>query len=985
MATLREQAKTSIPRVLRNSLSHGGNNSLEAEREHSERDQLNAVTKALSVVECPVKEKHVRTIIIGTFKQKTSQTFWNLVSSKAPLHGNPIVCWKFLHILHKMLREGHHRVVVESIRHKGLIEDLGKLWGHLKEGFGMLISLYCKLLVVKMDFHERNPDFPGNLAVDKETLVKIGNNDAGNFYELCIEFLDYMDEILNLEKGVFSSLDMSKSNSMTASGQCRLAPLIVCIQDSVHLYDYTVKLLFLLHQHLPQDTLAGHTNRFLAQFTRLRKFYNNSSNLQYFKHLVQVPSLPDSPPNFLEVSGLSHHVTPVAVVPDLVEEMDDSASEISAVPLIDERERYIDQLLAELESLQVRVTQLEDIKQQHEGQLRAADERIREEQSLKERLRAEIGSNQAQISALSAMVQEAQQVQSASTVRDDKNRSLEEKFVKLKEVYQKLREEHINLLRQKADVDKKLAGSDISKNDAVKSKEIMEKKVEEFLAQITAMKETVSMAENEQTKQIHNLQATNISLTSKLGDAENEIRQKEETISTLERQLLERDGELTQMKLRNSDADQNKHNLEYEIVELTAQNRELKCTNEGNAGIIDELKQQLENKNELIVAKNAALKDLAVSKDRVTQSSIQAGLEVLAGVKTVEDIESVTCSGYSLVDLCGRMAGEGVDWNNPVLVGHYGALVWGLGKGVGNTCPDMDIGYRLSQATDVVVKECREFIEVPGGSNERVREALGVVQQAANDVLKSLGKETDLAELVAQEITAMDIAIEQAAKKIEELLEASRRKDTGAKLEVNEAVLDSCTGLVKAIKELVNKSKQLQKEIIEEKAGAGVSDREFYKKNSRWTEGLISAAKAVGLGAKLLVDAADRVVLGSGKFEEIMVASQEIAGSTAQLVIASRVKAKEGSNKFHELKLASRVVTEATGAVVAVAKSSSVTVENVDLDFSGLSAHQTKTLEMNTQVRLLTLESQVEAERTKLSQLRRQHYKTGTDGVESPT
>merc|ERR1712025_1485788 len=119
-----------------------------------------------------------------------------------------------------------------------------------------------------------------------------------------------------------------------------------------------------------------------------------------------------------------------------------------------------------------------------------------------------------------------------------------------------------------------------------------------------------------------------------------------------------------------------------------------------------------------------------------------------------------------------------------------------------------------------------------------------------------------------------------------------------------------------------------------------------------------------------------------GKFEEIMVASQEIAGSTAQLVIASRVKAKEGSNRFHELKQASQVVTEATGAVVAVAKSSSVAVENVDLDFSGLSAHQTKTLEMNTQVRLLTLERELEAERSKLARLRRQHYKTGTDGAD---
>ena len=184
----------------------------------------------------------------------------------------------------------------------------------------LLICLSSRLLVVKLDFHQRTPDFPGNLAVDKETLIKIGNNDAGQFYELCIEFLDYMDEILALQKGVFSSLDMSKANSMTMGGQCRLAPLIVCIQDSVHLYDYTVKLLFLLHQHLPPDTLSGHAQRFLAQFERLRKFYTQCSNLQYFKHLVQVPSLPTQPPNFAVIAELSSHVTPVAVVAAVPEE-----------------------------------------------------------------------------------------------------------------------------------------------------------------------------------------------------------------------------------------------------------------------------------------------------------------------------------------------------------------------------------------------------------------------------------------------------------------------------------------------------------------------------------------------------------------------------------------------------------------------------------------------------------------------------------------
>ena len=172
----------------------------------------------------------MRTILIGTFQQKSSATFWNLVSSKVPLHGQQIVCWKFLHVLHKLMREGHPRVLGEAVKHKGLIEDLGKLWGHLREGYGILISAYAKLMVQKIELHRRNPDFPGNLSVDKETLIKIGNNDAGKFYELCIEFLDYMDEILAVEKGVFNSLEMGKSNSMTSTGQCRLAPLIVCIQ-----------------------------------------------------------------------------------------------------------------------------------------------------------------------------------------------------------------------------------------------------------------------------------------------------------------------------------------------------------------------------------------------------------------------------------------------------------------------------------------------------------------------------------------------------------------------------------------------------------------------------------------------------------------------------------------------------------------------------------------------------------------------------------
>lgn len=80
---------------------------------------------------------------------------------------------------------------------------------------------------------------------------------------------------------------------MTSAGQCRLAPLIPCIQDSSQLYDFCVKILFKLHASLPPDLLSGHRQRFLKQFNELRQFYLTASTLQYFKTLIQIPLLPD--------------------------------------------------------------------------------------------------------------------------------------------------------------------------------------------------------------------------------------------------------------------------------------------------------------------------------------------------------------------------------------------------------------------------------------------------------------------------------------------------------------------------------------------------------------------------------------------------------------------------------------------------------------------------------------------------------------------
>ena len=154
------------------------------------------------------------------------------------------------------MREGYRKAIADSYNYRQWILDTGKMWGLLREGYGKLIQSYCTLLVNKIDFHIHNPRFPGNLQVTDEELENIGENDVNVFFQLSCEMFDYLDEILCLQSIIFGSLDMSRASSMTNHGQCKLASLIPCIQDSSQLYDYIVKVLFKLHNVLPEGTLG---------------------------------------------------------------------------------------------------------------------------------------------------------------------------------------------------------------------------------------------------------------------------------------------------------------------------------------------------------------------------------------------------------------------------------------------------------------------------------------------------------------------------------------------------------------------------------------------------------------------------------------------------------------------------------------------------------------------------------------------------------
>lgn len=97
---------------------------------------------------------------------------------------------------------------------------------------------------------------------------------------------------------------------------------------------------------------------------------------------------------------------------------------------------------------------------------------------------------------------------------------------------------------------------------------------------------------------------------------------------------------------------------------------------------------------------------------------------------------------------------------------------------------------------------------------------LDIFAETLSHGLKSDADQSNLGEELENELGDMERAIEEAAARIAQLWDSSKQNHTGIKLEVNDKVLDSCTGLMAAIIQLINKAKTLQEEIVAGGKGA---------------------------------------------------------------------------------------------------------------------------------------------------------------------
>ncbi|XP_051541772.1 huntingtin-interacting protein 1-related protein-like [Myxocyprinus asiaticus] len=1087
---------------------------LAAEKEQFVKLQLQSINKCITSAEAPIKEKYGRKIILGTHKEGGAVTFWSHAVN-LPLSSNAILSWKFCHMVHKLLRDGHPNTLRDSRGQTASIRQMGILWGSLHDRYGHIVALYTKLLCVKIDFHLKLLEIPPNLEAPEEVLDKAIATDINKVFDMTGDALDYMEAALKLQETVFRQMESNSTSSTTVVGQCRLAPLVQVIQDCGPLYHFLVKLLFKLHSRIPVDALLGHRERFREQFNSLTQFFERARGIEFFKTIIQIPDLPAEPPNFLRAASLADHVKPVVVQNQGIPDDDDTDTQLDfnegqsyqmyygfnqydpTRDLPEQRETEADTLRMELEVVkpelelvkveaQRAVVYLKSQVNKLESELE--DQRTHKQMALveNERLRMEVDTLRAQ-TAVAASIQ--------ATAEDAGSRAqtAQMHFTRLKEKHAELVSRHADLMRKNTEVVKQLSSTQKAQEELVVAKQQMAVEIEQLRqensTQLEAQKAEIEHLKLElqtgkaEMSHVHNALQTK----EKAGDQLSSVlvglqAEKEALLRTIREQESEIASLRQAVQLHQTTLQQERDRHQRELSALQNQLQEKLCREQEQQMEIEKLRRELEEKRAEVLHAQRALNSKETAGDQL--GSVLVGLQaekevLLRSVKEQEaeitnlrqtaQLHQATLlqerergqremaslhkqlqaklsqdSGllqqklqdeqFSLLQ-CAVVEAEGIvldavaKLDDPLHVrcistpdylinraeltlacidkmqqSHAGYLrnmndVSGLlrsvtqfshlisdtivnGAGTAHSAPT-DQADRLTDNCRDCATHCLQFLKelkmkatLPRADPTAVRYVVQRILSQGQD-LRPKGadvRKEELADMVDKEMAATSSAIEEAVLRMDEILSQARRDTSGAKLEVNQSIIGSCSDLMKAIHMLVTASTDLQRDIVESGRGAG-SVKDFYAKNSRWTEGLISASKAVGWGATQMLDSADKVVTNGGKYEELIVCSHEIAASTAQLVAASKVKADRGNKKLQTLQQASRHVNDMAAVVVTSTKAGQMQIEEKDsMDFSGLSLIKLKTEEMDSQVKVLELETQLANERIRLGELRKRHY-----------
>lgn len=622
------------------------------------------------------------------------------------------------------------------------------------------------------------------------------------------------------------------------------------------------------------------------------------------------------------------------------------------------------------------------------------------------------------------------------TSKDDQIRALQEqvntwrtKYESLAKLYSQLRHEHLDLLQKFKNVQLKAA----SAQEAIEKREKLEREIKTKNLELADMirerdralhdKDRASGSSKDEVEKLRrelrmaNERADNLErgkgneLSTMLAKYNREMADLEEALRNKSRALEE-----SQMKMRDGDSDLEKLLREKEeelevykagmdqtLIELNDLRQNQGETDNALDGQIDALiMSNLDKINDIIDSVLQAAVSRVDDALYEMDSNMQAGNQNASPSYVLSQIEKASASAMEFATAFNNFIADGPNATHGELIKAINVFSGGIADVCSNTKglsrlatddknTDSLMGGARQSATSTVqfFRGLQSFrlegmdplqkTDVVINSNNDVQMNLQKLNKLVEAFAPGFGRlinnKGDLGDLVDSELSKAADAIAAAAARLAKLKNKPRDGYSTYELKVHDSILDSASAITNAIAKLIKAAAVTQQEIVQ--AGRGSSSRTaFYKKNNRWTEGLISAAKAVASSTNTLIETADGVISNRNSPEQLIVASNDVAASTAQLVAASRVKAGFMSKSQDNLEQASKAVGAACRALVRQVQSmiKERTSEEDQVDYSKLGTHEFKVREMEQQVQILQLENSLAAARHRLGEMRKISY-----------
>ncbi len=288
---------------------------------------------------------------------------------------------------------------------------------------------------------------------------------------------------------------------------------------------------------------------------------------------------------------------------------------------------------------------------------------------------------------------------------------------------------------------------------------------------------------------------------------------------------------------------------------------------------------------------NAAKAEMLRMLDKFAESDF-FGNQTATVQEVVDSAKMVATSTARLISACSKTQDELIEAAkttakeaNQLLNNMKGVLRLTKDSGTKKAIPEAVTATvkAMSNLFDSVKNQGGKMNSVIG--QQRVSDASEKVADAIAEVIGSIAKlpgadkaivEDNIEEKAEEELFSAAKAIESAAAAMEKIAQSRKAKAEEGQLEVTDAILESARAITTATSSLIHIAVDIQKSVLTKEKASNKKLNKFYRKDSIFAEGLMSAAKAVSATTQQLVKNANAAAQGSMEEEGLIAGTKNI-------------------------------------------------------------------------------------------------------------